>query len=567
MSDPNTGADPAEKSSHYEVVVVGAGPAGISAAINLANRKKSVVVMDGQRPFSYTRKAPKVPNYPGFTFTSGEGLASAFIEHLERFNVPLLREKVSKIYREDDRLVLFTDKDMYEAKVVILANGLYREPDLEGEDELVGRGVAYCVSCDGRLFAGKDLAFISYLEEGEEEATVLAQDFASSLVYLPLYGGPYHLPAGVRVLARKRPGRLFRDESGKVHVLHPDEEVVVDGVFVYRRSVAPHDLLEGLEVEGGHIVVDASLQTSVPGVLAAGDATGEPYQIAKAVGQGQIAAFQALQLLRPAVRGTASSGTAERTAASGGRAAPQALADEDKKELSALFEEKLAGPVRLVHLTQLAGTGRSLPTEACREARQLVEDLASLSAKLELDVHDMLTEKELAEELGVERIPATLAARPGEAARLRFFGVPEGYEFGPLVDALVDLSAEAPGEVSDETRSALSRLRVPVRLEVLTTSTCPVCPGVVRLAHQFSLASPKITVDMVAASDFPELVQRYQVGQVPLVVVDGVPAEPGRVDESRLLELILASAAGRDTSRRRDGVSRRSPAKGGSSSP
>ena len=527
-------SDPVEKSSHYEVVVVGAGPAGISAAINLANRKKHVVVLDGQRPFSYPRKAPKIPNYPGFSFTNGEELARAFTAHLEEFGVPFFREKVGKLFPEEDGLTLFTDKDMYHAKVVILATGLYREADLEGEDELVGRGVAYCVSCDGRLFAGRDVAFVSYLEEGEEEAAVLATDFASSLTYIPLYPGSYEgLPEGVRVLARKRPARLFRDDGGKVHVAHPDEELVVDGVFVYRRSVSPHDLLDELVLRDGHIAVNRLMETSVPGVLAAGDCTGEPYQIAKAVGEGQMAAFQAFRLLREGIRAPA--------VVTPPAAEPPALKEEDRVALSRILAERLAEPVRLVHFTQLPGDGTAAgpPTDSCREARRLLEELAALSPLLELELHDLEREPELAAELGVERIPATLVSRAGEVPRLRFLGVPEGYEFGPLLEAVVDVSAGSSGDLSEETQAALKRLRRPVRLEVLTTSTCPVCPTAVRLAHRFALATPKVSADMVVASEFPDLVQRYQVSQVPRVVVQGQPAEPGRLDEARLRELVL----------------------------
>ena len=531
--------DPAEKSSRYDVIVVGAGPAGISAAINLANRKKHVVVMDGQRPFSYTRKAPRIPNYPGFSFTSGEDLAAAFVRHMEDFDVPLLREKASKVFREDDDLVVFTDKDMYRAGAVILATGVYRESGLEGELALVGRGVAYCVACDGRLFAGKDLAFISYLEEGEEEASVLADDFAASLVYIPLYVGPYRLPDDVRVLARKRPSRLFRDDEGKLHVIHPDEELVVDGVFIYKRSVAPQDLLEDLALDGPHVLVDRSMATSVPGVFAAGDCTGEPYQIAKAVGEGQMAAFHAFRYLRDGER-----------PAPAAPEEPAALEAEDREALTRILAERMDAPVRLVHFTQLPGSapGATPPTEACREARRLLEEFAALSPKLELELHDFMAEAELAHDLGVERIPATLVSRSGEPARLRFFGVPEGYEFGPLLESVVDLSRGSDGELDEGIQDELGRLRRPVRLEVLTTPTCPVCPAAVRLAQRYALATPKVTADMVVASEFPELVHRYQVSQVPRTVVNGVPAEPGRLDEPRLRELV--AEAGRHSGER-----------------
>ncbi|MCL4367976.1 MAG: FAD-dependent oxidoreductase, partial [Actinobacteria bacterium] len=384
------------RSSRYDVVVVGAGPAGISAAINVANRKRTVVVMDGQPPFAKTRTAHSIPNYPGFTYASGEELAEAFVAHLEEFDVPHLKEKVSRIMRDDDGFLVFTDRDVYHAGAIVLATGVYREAELEGEEELVGQGVSYCVTCDGRLFAGREVAFISYSADGEDEASVLAEDYATTVTYLPLYAGDYHLPDGVRVLPRVRPERLSR-EDGKVHVRLPDEELAVDAVFVYKHSVSPRTLLDGLTSDGRHVTVDRRLETGIPGVFAAGDCTGEPYQIAKAVGEGQVAALHAIQFLRDRTR------PAEEE--------PPALKPEDRDALGRILRERMRDPVRLLHFTQLSGDGRiATPCRECREARRLVTEFAGLSPMLLLEVHDFMEATPLAKELGVARVPATLVS-------------------------------------------------------------------------------------------------------------------------------------------------------------
>lgn len=289
--------EPAAKSSAYDVIVVGSGPAGISAAINVANRKRTVAVMDGQPPFGRSRKAHSIPNYPGFTFTSGEELATAFMRHLDEFDVPLIGEKVSKIIRAEDEFVVFSEREVYRAGAVVLATGVYREAEIAGEEELVGQGVSYCVTCDGRLFAGRRGAFISYAPQGEEEASALAQDYGVEVTYLPLYQGDYRLPEGVRVLPGARPTRLARVD-GDLRVSLPGEDLQVDAVFIYKNSVSPRTLLEGLASDGRHVTVNRHMETAVPGVFAAGDCTGEPYQIAKAVGEGQVAALQAVRFLR-----------------------------------------------------------------------------------------------------------------------------------------------------------------------------------------------------------------------------------------------------------------------------
>jgi thioredoxin reductase (NADPH) len=289
--------EPTARSPEYDVIVVGAGPAGVSAAINVANRKRTVAVMGGQAPFGRLRRAHSIPNYPGFTFASGEELAAAFMRHLEEFDVPLIEEKAAKIIRAEDRFVVFTEREFYDAGAVVLATGVYREAEIDGEEELVGQGVSYCVTCDGRLLAGRRGAFISYAPQGEEEASALAEDYGVEVTYVPLYQGDYRLPDGVRVLPGARPTRLARVD-GHIRVSLPGEELQVDGVFIYKNSVSPRTLMEGLASDGRHVIVGRHMETGVPGVFAAGDCTGEPYQTAKAVGEGQVAALQAVRFLR-----------------------------------------------------------------------------------------------------------------------------------------------------------------------------------------------------------------------------------------------------------------------------
>ena len=303
----------------YDVVVVGAGPAGVSAAINVVNRGRSCVLLAGQAPFGRVNGPHEIANYAGFPATTGDDLVAAFRRHLDAFQVPVLTDKVTKLVRDgdgsdDDGFVLFGSHEVYRARTVVLATGVYLDASIEGEEELIGQGVSYCVTCDGRLFAGRRVAFVSAGPPGEEEATELAEAFGADVTYVPLYDGDYRLPERVRVLPRAEPARFARTDAGVRVTLEAagaeDEqiggrsagtdagELVVDAVFLYREAVAPRTLLGGLEADGPHLVVDQFMCTSVPGVFAAGDCTGGPYQVAKAVGQGQVAGLSAVHLLR-----------------------------------------------------------------------------------------------------------------------------------------------------------------------------------------------------------------------------------------------------------------------------
>jgi thioredoxin reductase (NADPH) len=534
---------PEQRSAYFDVVVVGAGPAGISAAINVANRKRSVLVLDSQAPFAKTKRAPTIPNYPGFTFTTGEELAAAFVAHMEKLDIPFSKEKVSKMMATEDELLVFTDKEMYHARAVILATGVHREAELEGEEALVGRGVSYCANCDGRLFAGKEVAFISYIPDGEEEAAVLHEDMGADVIYLPLYAGRPSLPEGVRVLSRERPDSLRR-EDGKVVVELKSGPLVVDGVFVHKASVAPGDLIDGIEVDDRHILVGRDMAAGPPGVFAAGDCTGEPYQIAKAVGEGQVAALQALAYLRAPAKAEAG-----RPPEPGGSARAQeplqpdevpALSRDDRENLARILSERLSDPVRIIHFGQSGDVaGEPVPVcEECREARGLIGEFAALDARITLEIHDFRAEQVLAEELGVTRIPATLIGPLDEPVpRIRFYGVPSGYEFGAFLDGVILVSSGA-SKLSAATRELLEGSTREVHIEVLTTPTCPKCPEVVKLAHAFAAAGPNVRADMVAVNEFPDVARLHNVMSVPQVVVDGVPLGAGRLDESRLLEAV-----------------------------
>jgi thioredoxin reductase (NADPH) len=286
----------------YDVAVVGAGPAGVSAAINVRNRGRSVLLLGGQAPFGRVKGPHEVGNYAGFPAAKGDDLVAAFRRHLDAFDVEPTPDRVTRIVADgdgsgDDGYVLFGGGEFYRASTVVLATGVVLDATIDGEDDLVGQGVSYCVTCDGRLFAGRRVAYISYGPPGEEEATELADAFGVDVTYLPQYEGEYRLPAGVHVRAGETPERLTRAEDG-VHVSLEGGELVADAAFLYREAVAPRTLLDGLDADGPHLVVDLHMRTSLPGVFAAGDCAGGPYQVAKAVGQGQVAALSAVRLLR-----------------------------------------------------------------------------------------------------------------------------------------------------------------------------------------------------------------------------------------------------------------------------
>ncbi len=273
-----------------DVVIIGAGPAGLSAAVNAKARNLSAVVLDIRDPVSRLKAYPEVTNYLGFAKQTGADLARHFTQHFSKTGYPLIRERAQKIMPIGDYLCVGTDREIYDGKAVILAFGAARTQSLQGEEELVGKGVSYCVTCDGALFSGKDVVVVGYISEGEEEANALA-GFARSVTYVATYEKVETLDPGVKLVHAKP---ISITGSTKVTGLKTDlGEIDADGVFLIREAMLVGGMIEGLELDEHFVRVDKSMATSIPGLFAAGDCTGAPFQIAKAVGEGQVAALSA----------------------------------------------------------------------------------------------------------------------------------------------------------------------------------------------------------------------------------------------------------------------------------
>ena len=274
-----------------DVAIIGGGPAALSAAINCRQRNKSVCVFGRSLDSSLLFAAEKVDNYLGMPDISGEEMLNQFYTHAVQQGVEFRETRIKQILSMGDRYMINADNQFIEAKAVILATGLSKSRGISGEMELLGKGVSYCATCDGMLYRNKNVIVVGENEEGEAEANFLA-DVCQSVIYIPLYQPVLNLKENVQV-KEGRP-KAVREENGKVSALELEGETLpCDGVFFAKNSTPPQSLLFGLETDGKNILVDRNMATNLPGVFDAGDCTGTPYQIAKAVGEGLVAALSA----------------------------------------------------------------------------------------------------------------------------------------------------------------------------------------------------------------------------------------------------------------------------------
>ncbi len=272
----------------YDIAVIGAGPAGYSAAINARKREKSVIVI-GQNT-GWLSRAESIENYPGMPGVSGKEMLDVMAQQARNMGAELRGGVVHQVIAMGESFALSLGADFVEAKKVILATGARQPKLLNGEERLLGRGVSYCGTCDGMLYRGRNVAVI-----GEGAEAVPEANFLMSLCASVTYFGKPDAALDSRIEIRAEKVSEIKGDMRASAVVAGGEEMPFDGVFIFREAMALSSLLPGLEMDGAFIRVDRQMRTSLAGVFAAGDCTGLPLQVAKAVGEGCIAALAACQ--------------------------------------------------------------------------------------------------------------------------------------------------------------------------------------------------------------------------------------------------------------------------------
>lgn len=277
----------------HDMIVLGCGPAGLSAAVAARSRNKSVLVIGNPIEDSPLARAERVDNYLGLPGLTGLELLQTMKKHAEDMGAQFVTGRVVSLMAWNGSFALTVGSDIYQGRALVLAPGVVRAAKYPGEEALLGRGVSYCATCDGMLYRGRDIMVVGRTKDAPEEANFL-----------------HSIGCRVSYVSKERPEGLHGDiahlSGTKLEVVGEDRvtalrvdgvEYPCDGVFILRQAVAPADLLPGLAVEDGSIVVDRAMQTNLEGVFAAGDCTGKPWQVSKAVGEGLVAGEMAAEYL------------------------------------------------------------------------------------------------------------------------------------------------------------------------------------------------------------------------------------------------------------------------------
>jgi len=295
----------------YDIAIVGAGPAGLSAAITARARGKKVLVLSNDPADSPLARSSNIDNYPGITRISGKELLEKMVSHAQAMGVEFNFSRVITILPMGKVFSITTGSDVIDALSVILAPGAASwGKQYPGEQEYLGRGVSYCATCDGMLYRNSTVCIVGLMNEAVEEANFMKG--IGSTVFYVTKDHPKQLDEGIQVILGNVES-IEGDELGvtKVRVKAKADssepgsnlsggetkEIPCNGVFILRPSIAPDALISGIEIDNGFIAVDKGMRTNISGVFAAGDCIGKPLQIAKATGDGQIACLSAVEYL------------------------------------------------------------------------------------------------------------------------------------------------------------------------------------------------------------------------------------------------------------------------------
>ena len=535
----------------YDVIIVGGGPAGLTAALYLARAKYRVLVLEKEQFGGQIAITHEVVNYPGIAKTSGKALTDTIQQQAEHFGAEFMLAEATSFDLDRDIKTVHTSKGDYRCFGILLATGAHpRTVGFKGEEEHKGRGVAYCATCDGEFFAGKDIFVVGGGYAAAEESVFLTK-FARHVTIL-VRKNDFSCAASVADQAKNHEkitvltnmvmeevsgengltyARYKNTVTGEVTVYKSEESF---GVFVFAGYAPATEAVQGVVElnEHGYIVTDASQKTSAGGVYAAGDVCIKPLrQVVTATSDGALAATElekyvaamhrktGMRADMPLPKQSETTVTVDTQEAEG---SGELFTAEMRQQLDTVFS-RMESPL----LLKLSLNDR--PVSA--ELEQFITALAALSDKLAVSI----AERNAASQ---EAPCVTVCKADGTQTGLAFHGVPSGHEFTSFVLGLYN--AAGPGQaLDDSTRQQIAAITNKTDMKILVTLSCTMCPDLVVAAQRIAAENPNLTAHVYDIRHFQNLKNQYNVMSVPCMVVNDQSVFFGKKTIQQVLELIM----------------------------
>ena len=534
----------------YDVIVVGGGPAGLTAALYLARAKYRVLVLEKEQFGGQISITHEVVNYPGIAKTSGKALTDTIQQQAESFGAEFMLAEATGFDLSGDIKTVRTNKGDYHCFGILLATGAHpRTVGFKGEEEHKGRGVAYCATCDGEFFTGKEIFVVGGGYAAAEESVFLTK-FARHMTIL-IRKDDFSCAASVADQAKNHEkitvltNTVMEEVSGENGLTYARYKNTVTGevteykseesfgVFVFAGYAPATEAVKGVVElnEQGYIVTDTSQKTSVDGVYAAGDVCIKPLrQVVTATSDGAMAATELEKYVATMQRKT---GQRANAPAQKQRETTVTVDTHETTESGELFTKEMRQQLDAVFgrmerplLLKLYLDKRPISAES----ESFLSSLVTLSDKLELEVCDRQAQEDFAPCVEV-------CFADGTPTGLAFHGVPSGHEFTSFVLGLYN--AAGPGQAIDEaTRERIAAIIKPVDIKILVTLSCTMCPDLVVAAQRIAAAKPNVTAHVYDIRHFENLKNKYKVMSVPCMVVNDKDVFFGKKTIQQVLDLI-----------------------------
>ena len=539
----------------YDVAIIGGGPAGLTAALYLARACYRVIVLEKEKFGGQITITSEVVNYPGIEITDGKTLTEKMRVQAQNFGAEFKLAEVTSINMDNDVKEIETTKGKIHCLGVLLATGAHpRMIGFEGEAEYKGHGVAYCATCDGEFFTGKDIFVIGggfaaaeesvFLTKYAKHVTILVRE--DDFTCAKATADETKANKDITVLYNKEVVRVegdgvlrsitWKDLVSGEETTHKVEDDTF-GVFVFAGYEPETSLVKGLaEIdERGYIITDKSQMTTRDGLFAAGDVCIKPLrQVVTAVGDGALAATE---LEKYVVKMHKKTGLVPEQPVREGSATshnitPASVKPAAEDNGNALFTSDMLAQLNAVFGKMESKLVLSLgldSRDSSNELKHYMEELAKLTDKLSIRLEENVDEKEA---------PYVKVCREdGSYSGLAFHGIPGGHEFTSFILGLYNVAG--PGQqIEDDIKSKIEAVDKETKIKLMVSLTCTMCPDLVVAAQRIASLNPKVSTEVYDLNHFPDLRDKYQIMSVPCMVIDDGKPNFGKKDISQVLDLI-----------------------------
>ena len=534
----------------YDVVVIGGGPAGLTAALYLARARYRVVVVEKEHFGGQITITAEVVNYPGAERISGTKLTDTMRKQAQSFGAEFILAGVDRLDLDGDIKKVHTSRGTLECFGVLLATGAHpRMLGFKGEDEFRGHGVAYCATCDGEFFTGKEVFVVGGGFAAAEESVFLTK-YASHITIL-IRGNDFTCAESVADGARNNDkisiitnvqveevtgdtglrSISYRNLNTNELTVYNAPEGETFGVFIFAGYEPATDLVKGIAElnEQGYIITDRSQQTSVKGLYAAGDVCVKNLrQVVTATGDGALAATELERYAASMQKKTGLRPTPPKAAEK--KAEPEKKASESD---SVLFTDDMLAQLNTVFSRMEQSLKLRLyldDKDVSRELEAYMKGLEKLTDKLTVEVNKAAEE---------DKAPVVkVCLEDGTWTGLAFHGVPGGHEFTSFILGLYN--AAGPGQALDEdVKAKIAAIDKPVNMRIMVSLSCTMCPELVTAAQKIAALNAGITAEVFDLNHYPDMKDQYKVMSVPCMVINDTTVTFGKKNIQQLLDLIV----------------------------